>query len=66
MEHCWGRLEEEVDQGQHKRMGTWEPGMSDEEWRKCVVSDTGYHLSCMSRMGSLLGFLCGKWIRGEN
>lgn len=49
-------LEEEDYQGQHERMRTWGIVMSVEEWRKCVVRGTGYHLSCMSPIGNLVGF----------
>ena len=30
-----------IPQGKHKRMGTWRLDMSDEEWRKYAVRDTG-------------------------
>lgn len=66
MGHFQGSIEEEDHQGKHERMGTGRIGMSDEEQRKGVVRGTGYHLSCISSMENLVGFLCGKWIRGES
>lgn len=66
MEHFQGSTEGEDHPRKHKRMGTRKIGMSGEERRKCVVRGRGNHLSCISSMENLVGFLCGERVKGES
>lgn len=63
MEHLQGSLEEEDDQGQHDRMGTWGVDMPGEKWRS-----GGYRASSPLPFprGESDWVLCGKWINGES